>query len=100
MCCTIWYHLHNLKNMKTPMEVCSACNFTKNNTLPWVFFTFFKLYKWYQIAQRTTYTFPKFISVMTVSDLTIDTIRNASKIIFSKSFLIGIERTVICSRAL
>ena len=21
----------------------------------WVFFTFFKLYKWYQIAQRTTF---------------------------------------------
>ena len=32
-----------------------ACNFTKINTPPWVFFTFFKLYKWYQIAQRTTY---------------------------------------------
>ena len=25
------------------------------NTPPWVLFTFFKLYKWYQIAQRTTY---------------------------------------------
>ena len=25
------------------------------NTPPWVFFTFFKLYKWYQIAQRTTF---------------------------------------------
>ena len=32
----------------------SACNFTKSNTSPWVFFTFFKLYKWYQIAQRIT----------------------------------------------
>ena len=31
-------------------------NFTKINTHPWVFFTFFKLYKWYQIAQRTTNT--------------------------------------------
>ena len=29
----------------------SAYNFTKSNTPPWVFFTFFKLYKWYQIAQ-------------------------------------------------
>ena len=27
----------------------------KSNTPPWVFVTFFKLYKWYQIAQRTTY---------------------------------------------
>ena len=33
----------------------SACNFTKINTPPWVFFTFFKLYKCYQIAQRITY---------------------------------------------
>ena len=32
----------------------SACNFTKINSPPWVFFTYFKLYKWYQIAQRTT----------------------------------------------
>ena len=31
-----------------------ACNFTKVNAPPWVFFTFFKLYKCYQIAQRTT----------------------------------------------
>ena len=26
-----------------------------NNTPPWVFFRFFKLYRWYQIAQRITY---------------------------------------------
>ena len=26
--------------------------FTKSNTPPWVFFMFFKLHKWYQIAQR------------------------------------------------
>ena len=32
-----------------------ACNFTKIYTPPWVFFTFFKLYKWYQMAQRTTF---------------------------------------------
>ena len=32
-----------------------TCNFTKINTPSWVFFTFSKLYKWYQIAQRTTY---------------------------------------------
>ena len=29
-----------------------ACNFTKRYILPWVFFTFFKLYKCYQITQR------------------------------------------------
>ena len=28
-----------------------ACNFTKSNTPPWVFFMFFKLYNWHQIAQ-------------------------------------------------
>ena len=28
--------------------------FTKSNTPPWVFFTFFKVYKWYQIAQNIT----------------------------------------------
>ena len=33
----------------------SACTFTKINTPLWVFFMFFKLYKWYQIMQRTTY---------------------------------------------
>ena len=29
--------------------------FTKSNSAPWLFFTFFKVYKWYQIAQRITY---------------------------------------------
>ena len=28
---------------------------SKSNTLPWVFFTFFKLCKWYQIAQSASY---------------------------------------------
>ena len=37
----IWYHL--------------ACNFTKSNTLAWVFFKFSKLYKLIQISQRITY---------------------------------------------
>ena len=32
----------NLKNMKTPME-------------DWMFFTFFKLHKWNQIAQSIAY---------------------------------------------
>ena len=29
-------------------------SFTKINTLPWVFFAFFKLYKWYQIPATIT----------------------------------------------
>ena len=32
-----------------------ACNFIKINTPPWVFFTFFTLYKWSQIAQSTPF---------------------------------------------
>ena len=59
MPCAILYHLYNLKNAKnTPGGVllfvklqAEACKFTKNYTLPWVFIAFFKLYKWYQIAQ-------------------------------------------------
>ena len=61
--CAMWYHLHNLKNVKkTHGEVLilvklqsSAWNFTKINIPPWIFFTFFKLCKWYQIKQRPSY---------------------------------------------
>ena len=61
--CAIWYHLYNLKNeKKQPWRSVnfskvtgSACNFTKIKTPPWVFFSFFKLHKWYQIAQSTTF---------------------------------------------
>ena len=61
MRCAIWYHLYNLKNthggvflwlVKLPAQI---YNCTKSDTPPWVFFTFFKLKKWYQIAQRPTY---------------------------------------------
>ena len=62
MRCAIWYHLYNLKYVKNTHGgvlllvklQALACNFTKSNTPPLVFFTFFKLYGWYQIAQRTT----------------------------------------------
>ena len=41
---------------KKPEKHPWSVNFsTKINTHPWVFFTFFKLNKWYQIAQCTTY---------------------------------------------
>ena len=58
----IWYHLYNLKNVKNTHEgvlllvklQVLVCSSTKNNTPPWAFFTFFKLYKCYQIAQRIT----------------------------------------------
>ena len=63
MLCAIWYHLYNLKNVKNTHEgvllsvklQAEDCNFTKSNTPPWVFFTFFKLYKWYQIARSVIY---------------------------------------------
>ena len=45
--------LCNLKNVENTHE--GVLILTKINTLPWVFFTFLKLYKWYQIAQRITY---------------------------------------------
>ena len=41
--CAIWYHLYNLKNVRnTHGGVLILVNFTKINTPPWVFFTFFK----------------------------------------------------------
>ena len=61
--CAIWCHLYNLKNVKhihggmlilVKLQA-ETCNFTKVSTPLWVFFTFFKLYKWYQIAQHITY---------------------------------------------
>ena len=56
MRCAIWYHLYNLKTQKTPMdhERVLLLAKLKSNTPPWMFFTFFKLYKWYQIAQNIT----------------------------------------------
>ena len=61
MLCALWYHLYNFKKVKISHEEvlhlvkaqAKACNFTKNNNPPWVFFTFYKLYKWYQIAQAS-----------------------------------------------
>ena len=40
---------------------------TKSNTPLWVFFTFFKLHKWYQVAQRITY-FTQFFNPFFVPD--------------------------------
>ena len=39
-----------------------VCNFTKSSPPPWVFFTFFKLYEWYQIVQSITFSLPQFFS--------------------------------------
>ena len=41
---------------KHPWRSVNFNQVTKSNTPPWMFFTFFKLYKWYQIAQNITYS--------------------------------------------
>ena len=60
MLCMIWYHLYNLKTVKNAdrevlllvkLQVLT-CNSTKLTILRGYFFTFFKLYKWYQIMQK------------------------------------------------
>ena len=69
--CSILYHLHNLKLVKNThggvllfkkLQVLD-CNFTKSNIPSWVFFTFFTLYKWYQITQYVSLSilFPSLI---------------------------------------
>ena len=56
MFCAIWYHLYNLKNKKnTRGGVLLLVKLQAFNTPPWVLFLFFKLYRWYQIAQNITY---------------------------------------------
>ena len=40
---------------KNKNQICGALSVAKINTPPWVFLTFLKLDKCYQIAQRTTY---------------------------------------------
>ena len=48
-----FYNLKNVKN--THGGVLFLVNCTKSNNPTWIFFTFFQLYKWYQIAQSITY---------------------------------------------
>ena len=60
--CDALRDFYNLKNVKnTHGEVlllvklqAKTFNFTKSNIPPWVFFTFFKLYKFYQNAQSVS----------------------------------------------
>ena len=62
MRCPIWYHMYNLKNVKNTHGGVLLL-FTKDSTPPWVFYTFFKLSKWYQIAQNIPYEFMIFEAV-------------------------------------
>ena len=43
------------KKVKNTHRGAEACNITKRNTPPWVFFTFFNLCKWYQISLSITF---------------------------------------------
>ena len=48
------HHLRNSKNVKNTDGGMSLLVKLQGNIPPWVFFTFLKLYKWYQIAQCIT----------------------------------------------
>ena len=51
MRCAIWYHLHNSKTVKNTHGGVLHLQLTKSNDPPWVFFTIFRYYKWYQFTQ-------------------------------------------------
>ena len=48
--CSNLNHLNSLKNV----HVCPNVHVSISDTPPWVYFTFLKMYKWYQIAQSIT----------------------------------------------
>ena len=47
----LWCFMRFGKKREKPME---ECHFHLSSIPPWVFFTFFKLYKWHQIKQNIT----------------------------------------------
>ena len=53
------------KNVTSPHErlllLIKLQKFTKGTTPPWEFFTFFKLFKWYQIVQSIAYGVPQWV---------------------------------------
>ena len=68
------------KHEKNQWRSAKFCNYTKSNTPPWVFFTFFKLQKLYQIAQSITY-----VNLVLSSCLLIYKHKYVSRELFSKS---------------
>ena len=66
--CTIWYYLYNLKNVAATLL---------KLTLLHGCFHIFKLYKWYQIAQRITLKLSKILAMM----------KHYKKIFLMKQFL-------------
>ena len=81
-----------------------ACNITKSNTPLWVFSTFFKQQKWYQIAQTISYEYIKteimrkfyhVLSITTIRDLHKEYERcMKNKIIFSNILYLMFNCTV------
>ena len=61
MLCAIWYRLHNFKKCKKHPWSLQALKVT---LLHWVFFTFFKLCKWYQITEHITFTLSNHGSIL------------------------------------
>ena len=60
--CAIWYHLYNLKDVKNTyggvlilVKLQAPATLLKLTFLHGCFSTMYKLYKWFQIAQRITY---------------------------------------------
>ena len=62
MLCAVWNHFYYLKNVKNTCGgelllvklKAKSCNSIKSKTPPYVFFTYFKVYKWYQISQSVS----------------------------------------------
>ena len=75
--------------------------FTKGSTPPWVFYTFFKLYKWYQIARNIPYKFMIFEAVQlfescdtSVAASCIMLISSWTTLIWHRSLLLNVLRIV------
>ena len=86
MRCSIWYHLYNLKNVKnTHGGVLVLVKLQPEiNTPPWVSFTFFKLHKWYRIAQRITTILGCIMKTTITSIFHIS--KNVAGVLFLKNF--------------
>ena len=94
MLCTIYYQKCNLKSMKnTEGGVLllvklqgEAFNFTRSNTPSWLFFTFSKLYNWYQIAQSITFSRLQLILLLIIHISSLIVTCNQKDFPISKSF--------------
>ena len=72
----------------------TVAGFTKSNTLPWVFFTFFKLHKWYQIAESITLYYRNALNKQTLIIMKFIRYNDYSKIFINKKRLKGLRISV------